>query len=88
MLLTLLTRSFTVAHNCHGKRINLATKKSPRGKTKKPHGKKIKLTEKDKSSRKKIKPQGKIKRLIQECVPFFCAIEMKNEYDFYWEIID
>ena len=32
----------TVAHNCHGKRINLAAKRKPHGKEKKAHGKKKK----------------------------------------------
>ena len=67
----------TVAHNCHGKRINLPAKRitsrqkeKPHGKKKKTHGKKKNLTakrktsrQKEKDSRQKEKPHGKKKNL-------------------------
>ena len=53
-----LKSSCTVAHNCHGKRNNLAAKEKdsrqkgePHGKKEKTHGKRKNLTTKEKTSR-------------------------------------
>ena len=53
-----------VAHNCHGKSINLTAKRitSPCGKKKNTHGKKKNLTAKRKRLKAKRKPHGKKKK--------------------------
>ena len=72
-----LKSSCTVAHNCHGKRNNLAAKEKDsrqkgephgkkektRGKRKKPYNKRKNLTALRKDSRQNKKPHGKKKRL-------------------------
>ena len=59
----------TVAHNCHGKRKNLAAKEKdwrqkeePYGKKEKTHGKRKNITAKEKTSRQKEKTHGKRKK--------------------------
>ena len=61
---------FTVVHNCHGKRNNLAakrkrltTKEKTSRRKKKPHGERKNLTAKEKTSRRKKKPHGERKNL-------------------------
>ena len=51
----------TVAHNCHGKRKNLAAKRKASRQKEIPRGKKKSLTAKRKTSRQKEKPHGKKK---------------------------
>ena len=64
---------FTVAHNCHGKINNLATKKitsrqkkQTHGKKEKTHGKRKNLTAERKDSRQKEKTHGKRKISLQK----------------------
>ena len=59
----------TVAHNCRGKRKNLAAKEKdsrqkeePYGKKEKTHGKRKNITAKEKTSRQKEKTHGKRKK--------------------------
>ena len=61
-----LKSSCTVAHNCHGKRNNLAAKEKDsrqkgelHGKNEKTHGKRKNLTTKEKTLQQKKKPHGK-----------------------------
>ena len=65
-----LKSSCTVAHNCHGKRNNLAAKEKdsrqkgePHGKKEKTHSKRKNLTTKEKTLQQKKKPHGIKKRL-------------------------
>ena len=52
-----------MAHNCHGKRKNLAAKRKASRQKEQPRGKKKSLTAKRKTSRQKEKPHGKKKNL-------------------------
>ena len=65
-----LKSSCTMAHNCHGKRNNLAAKEKdsrqkgePHGKKEKTHSKRKNLTTKEKTLQQKKKPHSIKKRL-------------------------
>ena len=64
----------TMAHHCHGKKINLMAKRETSRQKEKPHGKKKNLTAKRKTSQQKERPTAKFLQCREDIIFLFFSL--------------